>query len=269
MDQVIRDFPEQFAYNPVILNATDGVVQVPQNPSMIVVCGMGGSALPAEILKMWRPGLPMIVHRNYGLPAFLEISAPENDPKDILVVASSYSGNTEETLSAYDEARKRGLPLAAIAVGGKLIEKAKQDKVPYIQIPDTGIQPRMSLGFIVRALCKLVGENDLLEETQELVSSLDVGTLESLGKKLAEEIRGKIPVIYASLENYILAYDWKIKFNETGKIPAMFNVFPELNHNEMTGFDREGGTKNLSEPFHFILLKDQGDHPRLQKRMEI
>ena len=89
------------------------------------------------------------------------------------------------------------------------------------------------------------------------------------GKNLAQTLNGSIPLIYASRVNTSLAHIWKITLNETGKIPAFYNVFPELNHNEMTGFDLKERTKHLSERFHFIFLRDQNDHPLVQKRMDV
>ena len=92
---------------------------------------------------------------------------------------------------------------------------------------------------------------------------------ESDGKNLAENMHNKIPLIYSSLSNLSLAYNWKIKMNETAKIPAFYNVFPELNHNEMTGFDVVEGTHLLSKNMSFIFLKDRSDNERIQKRMDI
>jgi glucose/mannose-6-phosphate isomerase len=99
--------------------------------------------------------------------------------------------------------------------------------------------------------------------------TLDPTSLEESGKKLALKLKNYIPVIYASDRNLSLAYNWKIKLNETGKIPAFYNVFPELNHNEMTGFDVVDSTKNLSDKFYFIILKDTDDNPKILKRMDI
>ncbi len=101
-----------------------------------------------------------------------------------------------------------------------------------------------------------------------LSSALKPLDYEDQGRALAQKLHDKIPIIYASSRNQALARNWKIKFNETGKIPAFCNVLPELNHNEMTGFDATPATKQLSSLFHFIFLKDAEDHPRIIKRME-
>lgn len=254
MEEAIRNFPKQFEWDPVVENKDKW-----KQYTSFVYCGMGGSGLQADLLKLLRPSVDLLIHKDYGLPQFLD---------NRLVIAGSYSGNTEETLSAFQEASQKGFPLCAISIGGKLIELAKSAGVPFIQIPDTGIQPRMSLGFMLKALLKLVGDEELLQELSGLFS-LKSQDHEKHGKDLAISLQGKIPVIYSSLKNRAVAYNWKIKFNETGKIPAFYNIFPELNHNEMNGFDVKESTRDLSSRFHFIFLKDRDDHPQIQKRMEV
>jgi len=161
------------------------------------------------------------------------------------------------------------LPMAVVTVGGKLLEIAKQNSIPYIKLPNTGIQPRSALGFSTKALLKLMSENGLQKQASKLSKILKPENSEPAGKELAQKLSGKIPVIYSSAANNSLAYNWKIKLNETGKIPAFYNIFPELNHNEMTGFDVKERSKQLSEKIHFIFLRDSADHSKIQKRMEV
>ncbi len=255
MDQAIKDFPKQFKFRPKI---EGGKVK---KYKKFLVCGMGGSGQPPQVLNSIAPELDITVHKDYGLPA--------GDWKKTLVIAMSYSGNTEETISALEEAKEKGLPVAVIAVGGALIERAKQCGFPYVQIPNTGIQPRTATGFLYCALLKLMKQNELLRECRNLAKMLGNSDEEARGKELANALKGEIPIIYASSRNFPLAYMWKIKFSETGKIPAFYNVFPELNHNEMTGFDSTDTTRGLSEKFHFIFLKDAEDFSRNQTRMSI
>ncbi len=259
MKDAILNFPKQFAFEPVIGNG--GAWRVPER---VIACGMGGSALAADLLTAAKPEVALVVHRDYGLPAF-----PDAELKRHAVVAVSYSGNTEETLSSAEEAIRRGLPLAAVGVGGKLLALARERGLPHVAIPDTGIQPRSATGFLVRALLKLMGDAEGLRQTTELASALDPKAFMRQGEELAHDIRGAIPIIYASARNAPIARHWKIKFNETGKIPAFWNVLPELNHNEMTAFDGGGKTGKLGEQFSFILLHDSADHPRIGKRMAV
>lgn len=259
MYDAIKNFNKQFEYEPEIENAQNFK---PKNK--FIVLGMGGSHWAADLLKTWNPNLDITIHNNYGLPIL-----SDEVFKNSLIIANSYSGNTEETVDGFNEALGRGLSLVSISTGGNLIELAKKHSVPYIQMPNTGIQPRSALGFNIRAMLKSMGEEKALAESNGLARFLAPSDYEDAGRAIAERLKSKVPVICASSRNESLAHVWKIKFNETGKIPAFANVFPELNHNEMTGFDVKNATKKLSENFYFVFLRDDADHPKIQKRMEI
>ncbi len=259
MEEAIKNFSAQLAYEPKVERA-----EQLQSARFFIAAGMGGSALPADLLLVKDPFAPVVMHRGYGLPAM-----DEKMIRECMCIAISYSGDTEETLSAFGEAIRRGMSVAAIATGGKLAERARAHGVPFVEIPSTGIQPRMAVGFLLKALLKLMGREGDMQELRMLVKSFDASLYEKEGNTLAETVRSKIPVVYASSRNGALAYNWKVKFNESAKIPAFWNVFPELNHNEMTGFDVSESTKKFSDAFHFIFLADENDHPRIKKRMEI
>ena len=130
---------------------------------------------------------------------------------------------------------------------------ADKAKIPYVQIPDFHLQPRMATGLSLKAMLALMGEKNMLAESKLLSTHLHPSREELRGKDLARRVFGNVPIIYASTRNGALAANWKIKFNETGKIPAFCNVVPELNHNEMTGFDAK--TKTIAAfpqlPFYF------------------
>ena len=266
MREHILQFNKQFAYEPKIVNREKLKVA-----SRFIFAGMGGSGLVGSMVKRLKPELDLVVHQSYGLPMGI------SDLKQRLFITNSYSGNTEETIDSFLAALKWGIPALAMGTGGKLIETTKKKNLPYIQIPDTGIQPRMSTGMVLRGLLKIVGDKKLLKESEKLVTTLKPADYEADGKALAEKLKNKVPVIYSSVNNVSVAYNWKIKLNETGKIPAFYNVLPELNHNEMTGFSSSGGSasggdtsaRHLSEKFCFIFLKDKNDYPRIIKRMEV
>lgn len=258
MPNSIKDFPEQFSYNPTIENRN-----ALKKYEKFVVVGMGGSHLAADVLKCVHPKLDCIIHSDYGFP---ELSPREY--KERLIILSSYSGNTEEVIDAFETAQKTNYACAVIASGGELLKRAQKSRVPYIQLPNTGIQPRMALGFSFIALCALIGKNS--HDISSLSSSLKQKNTEIEGKILAKKLKGYIPIVYASSNYTAAAKIWKIVFNETAKIPAFYNVIPELNHNEMTGFDRTNTTKNLSEKFSFIFLRNKNsDSILIKKRMEI
>lgn len=256
MRQTILNFPKQFG---VGLKSAEGI-EIKDGLSGVLICGVGGSALPGDILKMWFKnndiGFPVHIHRDYGLPNYIK----ENS----LVICVSYSGGTEEPLSSLEEAEKRNIKIAAVTSGGKLEEICRAKGIPFAKVP-SGLQPRMALGYQFSALAQILANcgiitKDNLKEVTELEQTLQPKRLEARGKKLAKKIKNKIPLIYASFKNKELARMWKIKFNENSKVPSFYNYFPELNHNEMTGF----GNK---VPFFVILLRDSTDHPRNLKRL--
>lgn len=260
MKQMILDFPGQF---PVGYGAAGdaGKSFAGKEFKNIVIAGMGGSALPGELLKMFAQELnlklPVIVSRDYSLHSY---AGP-----DSLVIAISYSGNTEETVSAYMEAKKKDFSLAVIASGGKLKELAEEDKNPFALIP-SGTPPRLAIGYQFAALLGLLANSGIIENQeqvlQELASSLKPEEAMGPARELAEKIKNKTPLIYTS-ENYRqLAYILKIQINENGKRHAFYNCFPELNHNEMVGYT----TKN---DFYALIFKSEDDDPRIVKRMEL
>lgn len=254
----INNFPKQFGWQPEIENADKLEAK-----EKIIILGMGGSHLAADILRTWTPYAEKVnVHSDYGLPPFTE-----NDLKKSSVVAVSHSGNTEEILNGFNEAVKKNLAVAAVAAGGKLIETAQKNSGPYIILPDSNIPPRLATGYHFRAILKIIGEEKILAETKELEETLKPEETESYGHELAQKLRGRIPVIYSSAKKFPVAQIWKIKLNETAKVPAFCNSLPELNHNEMIGFNNSPETKELSQKFTFIFLEDIYDYPQNQKRM--
>lgn len=259
MYDAIKNFNKQFEFEPKIKNE-----KYLKKFKKFVVIGMGGSHLAADLLKSYDPYLDLIVYSDYGLPAI-----PDNALKKRLIILSSYSGNTEEVIDAFHEAVKKKFSMVAVSVGGKLIKLAKKHKIPYIQMPNTGIQPRSASGFSSKAILKITGEIKALKEISELTDSLDPSSYEIEGKDLAKRLKGRVPIIYSSERNRSIAYNWKIKFNETGKIPAFYNIFPEMNHNEINAFDSVDSNRDLSKNFYFIILRDADDDPRIHKRMEV
>lgn len=259
MRKAILEFPEQFR---VGLEAAKNI-KASGTFKAILICGMGGSALPADILKMWLEGkkinLPLKIHRNYGLPDFID--------KKYLVIFISYSGNTEETLDAFKAALRRKLRITAISSGGKLNQLCKDSHSPIAIIP-SGFQPRLAVGFQFAALMKILANCRLIKDNVKDISNLEnllePDALENQGKELARNLKDMIPLIYASERLCDLARIWKIKFNENSKVPAFSSCFPELNHNEHNQFE---GNKN--NQLSVIILRDEADHPRILKRMEL
>lgn len=242
--------------------------------SNIVITGMGGSAISGDLLRMFlteTAGIPIFVNRDYVVPKFVD--------ERTLVIASSYSGNTEETLSAYEDAKQKGAKLAAITTGGKLKEKASKDGIPLIIIPP-GLSPRAAIGYSFMPLLVFVQHlgvftradeqindaiNTLLEAREVL--NPDVPAAKNPAKTLAKRIYGRLPIIYASTRTTeAIALRWKGQISENAKSPAYFNVFPELNHNEIVGWALP---EEVLKMFVVVILRDDQDHERIKKRIEI
>ena len=259
MYEIIKNFNKQFEYDPKI----EGDLSLEGVKNFIAV-GMGGSHLSADILNSYDPSFNILVHKNYGLP-----SLSEEILKNSLIIFNSYSGNTEEVIDSFNLALEKKLKMVSITYNGKLLELSKNYNVPFVKLPDPKVQPRLSLGFHTKALLKVIGKEKELKEISELAQILKPEDLEERGRDLAKKIKDKIPVIYSSERNQAIAYNWKIKFNETSKIPSFYNVFPELNHNEMAGFDVKEATRHLSKNFIFLFLFDEEDNIKIRKRMEV
>ena len=242
--------------------------------SNIVITGLGGSAIGGDFLRLFvgdRIGVPVIVNRDYTLPKFISDKT--------LLFAVSYSGNTEETLSAYGQAREKGAKIVALTNGGKLRELAEKDGMPVIIVP-AGISPRAATGYLLiptLAVLESIGLlSDLTAEIKDLTAALrtlreqlkpELPVNQNPAKQFAARFYGKIPVIWAAGGNTeVVATRWKGQINENAKAPAYWNFFPELNHNEIVGFEEPA---ELLKNMEIVILRDKNDHPRVQKRMDI
>ncbi|MBS3788142.1 bifunctional phosphoglucose/phosphomannose isomerase [Candidatus Bipolaricaulota bacterium] len=233
-----------------------------------LVTGMGGSAIVGDLLSRLLD-FPVGTNRGYHLPA----TAGTED----LLIAVSYSGNTEETLSALKDGQRRGMKSLCLSTGGKMENYCVRESIPLVKIP-TGHQPRASTGYMLFPLLKLFDEaglagtidfTKLLENLEGMANSWNssVPTESNEPKKLAEGFTGKVPIIYGTKGNTrVVAYRWKTQINENAKQPAFWNVFPELNHNETVGYQLEG---ELMENGKVVMLKNDLDLGRNELRMEI
>ncbi|MCL4447923.1 MAG: bifunctional phosphoglucose/phosphomannose isomerase [Candidatus Thermoplasmatota archaeon] len=215
----------------------------------IVYVGMGGSSVPGMIFSRVYSEKPFTVWNDYGLP--------DHVPSDSLVIAVSYSGNTEETISSVNEARNRGLWVIGMGTGGKLKEMCNQ----WVDLP-SGYQPRSSLGFILTVLVRTFLGIGSLGNAQSLIGALDNenGHLKDIAEKIVSGKR--IPLIYSFHPYDVVAYRWKTQFNENSKLLAYTATFPELDHNEIVGLSGSYGKENL----HFLVL-GKSENERIQKRI--
>jgi glucose/mannose-6-phosphate isomerase len=248
-----------------------------QGVSQVVVTGLGGSAIGGDLLRSVAEEcgrVPVIVNRDYDLPHFVG--------GDTLVLAASYSGNTEETLSAYRQARARGARIVAVTSGGALAEMAAEEGVPVCFIPG-GQPPRASTGYMFFPMLAVLGACGLLTrdlgEVDAAFGLLDryrqaygpeVPTAANPAKQLAVELHGRIPVVYGS-QGYrsVIAVRWKGQFNENAKQHAFANGFPEQNHNEILAWTLAG---RQASNWSVVYLRDPDEPreaPRIARRVEV
>ena len=236
----------------------------------VVVAGMGGSGWPGLILGSWpRLKVPFEVVSNYTLPDYVG--------ERTLVISSSYSGNTEETLAALDDAEKRGAQIVVVSSGGKLAEAAQQKSHPLFAIP-AGIQPRMATLYFLNAYAKILASADLtlsdvgeLAEARDWLQSelaqlgVDVPTSKNSAKQIAQELMGKSVIVYSGPLLFPAAHKWKICMNENAKNTAWDDQYPEFNHNEFIGWS----SHPVDKPFAVVEIRSNLEHPRVQKRFEV
>jgi glucose/mannose-6-phosphate isomerase len=236
----------------------------------VVVLGMGGSAIGGDLLRCYLADsirVPIVVNRDYHNPAFVGPTT--------LVIACSYSGNTEETLSAYGEAKERGAKLLCVTTGGELARRAAGDGVPVLTIP-RGYPPRTALAYLsvapLVALHKLglvPAQEEPIQEAVELLSTLareyDRAEESNPALQIAERLVGKLPVIYTTHGFEVVAMRWRGQLAENSKVLAYSSTLPEMNHNEVVGW---GLLESVHRLVQVVLLRDQGDHQRVHLRME-
>jgi len=237
----------------------------------LVVAGMGGSSIGGSLARAVlgdRASRPIMLARGYELPSW---TTP-----DTMVLCASYSGNTEETLAVYEAAQALGAPTITVTTGGKLAEQARADGVPVIPLPG-GFQPRAAVAYLlvvaleVAALCgageQLHSEVDVAAERAEaLVEAWGPEAPEdSLAKTLARGLHGTIPQIVGAELTASVAYRWKTQINENAKVPAFSGELPEVDHNELVGWEFAKSLGNFSALF----LDDCDLHPRIRQRIEL
>lgn len=241
----------------------------------IVFCGLGGSAIGADILRVYlqkKISQPILVNRNYTIPYFVG--------RNSLVFVSSYSGNTEETISSFEEAFKKGAKIVAVSSGGRLKEMAKNSKIFHIEIP-SGFPPRSAIMYMIIPilifLSRLGIAKDLDKEVSFLKENLkrlkdstigpDVPLKRNLSKKLAIKLHNRFPVIYGTSDTTeAVAIRWRSQIAENAKHLSSSHIFPELNHNEIVGWEFP---ERIIKDFKVIMLHDRDDHKRNKKRIEI
>jgi glucose/mannose-6-phosphate isomerase len=226
--------------------AAGSVVAVPPH-RRVISCGMGGSAIPGEILSMVQP--ETVVHWDYGLPP----SASGGD----LVVCTSWSGNTEETISGFEAAQKLGLDTLVITGGGRLVELAREANAPLIELEQPANIPRAYAGLMTSALLSAMGH------AERIPSEVDTDAVAQRGEQLAGTLGDRMLAMYASHPWRKLTGFWKMAYSETTKRQVMAGWFPSTAHVEVVGW--EGPYQDLVAP---VFLRDRDEDPRYARNFD-
>jgi glucose/mannose-6-phosphate isomerase len=272
MFQKIVDFPRHLLEGVEIGSSVDISKLTGHGFTNIILAGMGGSAIGGDLTRTFlRPELaiPFEIHRSYGLPSCVESYS--------LVVCASYSGNTEETLSAFRAALDRNCHIVAITTGGELAKLANQHDVLSVIIPP-GLPPRAALGYSFAPLLTIFGRLGLCRNYSELLKmaaaflekrnhGFQFESADNLTFQIAQKLDGKLVIIYAGNDLLdTVALRFKGQLCENAKHLAFNNTFPEFNHNELVGWQLP---VEIIAGCAVIILRDKDDHPQISKRMAI
>lgn len=272
---LIASFPRQCRVAKKIALAFNLPRSYKKRYENIVCTGLGGSAIGADLMRSYildSAKTPLAVNRGYLLPAFVSSRS--------LVIVSSYSGDTEETISAYKDARRKGANVVVITSGGILRKMAEADGFPVLAIPG-GLPPRAALGYSSITLLTILAKAGIVKDQSSrigeaiaVMSRLEdekigfgVGQKNNIAKIVAASLHNKYPVIYGAQDRIdAVVTRWRGQLAENAKTLASSHFFPEMNHNEIVGWDHPAA---ILKDCAVVILRDSQDHPRVAKRMDI
>ncbi|MBE3556845.1 MAG: bifunctional phosphoglucose/phosphomannose isomerase [Firmicutes bacterium] len=272
LDRVYH-LPEQIEEAMELATKSGVQIDVPRVDTLVVT-GLGGSAIGGDLLRVYaadQAKVPIVVNRGYTLPGFVD--------EKTLVFVTSYSGDTEETLAAYEEAKQRKAQIVCITSGGELAKRAKAAGDGLVEVPQ-GYPPRTATGYLLFPAILLLDTAALITgggaDVRDVLSVLramreryapENPVENNLAKQIAQSFVDRLPVIWgASGTTEAVAMRWKTQINENAKAPAYWNLFSELNHNEINGFQ---GPADVLQKMQIVILRTGFDHPRIHKRMSI
>lgn len=263
MKQLIEGFTNQLK-EALIIGQNYRFKSVKKDFSNVVLTGLGGSGIGGSIVQNYvfdKMKVPFIVNKDYFLPSFVN--------KDSLVIVSSYSGNTEETLAALKTAIKIKATIVCITSGGEIAKLASKKNIDCILMP-AGMPPRACIGYsMTQVLVTLAHfgfiKNDFIANIKASIKLLDAEEkdIRKKAKAVAQKVNGKLPIIYTASDYEGLAIRVRQQINENGKMLAWHGAIPEMNHNELVGWRDKDASKVV------LLLRNETDYERVQTRMEI
>jgi len=238
-------------------------IKISHDIDKIVIAAMGGSAYGGDILKCYLSdinlNIPVFVNKDYSLPSFVDSKT--------LVFAVSYSGNSEETISAYRIALRKSAQIVVISTGGKLTELATRNKNHLIQTPET-VVPRLATGYLTIPMLNVLRYSRIGDPS--IIKSDIVNTIRALrknfkskGKDFAARLKDKDILVYGSQRLYCIPTIWKKIFSESAKLMIRTGFIPEMNHNELESF------RNLKRDNFIVMIKDEEDYHKVKKRMDM
>jgi glucose/mannose-6-phosphate isomerase len=263
MKELIEDFTTHIAQS---INISENTTLKPTNKQItsVLICGLGGSGIGGTVVSQVIADnalLPIVINKDYKIPAFVNRST--------LVIACSYSGNTEETLEMIGQAQAKNAEIACVTSGGKLHEIAKEKAYNHIIIPG-GHPPRAAFGLAFPTLFTLLKHYSVITEDYTSQFNNAIATINkeetniiAEAKNITEKLMGKIPVIYSDAWFEGVAIRFRQQINENGKMLCWHHAIPEMNHNELVGWT----TKN--EDLAVVIFRNEDDYFRTQKRMEV
>ena len=264
MDQLISRFMDQLEEG-LEIGRNASIRPAASNIHHIYIAGLGGSGIGADFVASFIQDeckIPFLVRKGYHVPAFVG--------PDTLAIASSYSGNTEETLISYDQIKAKGARLICVASGGKIIEKAKADGNDYIQVPSNWPSPRACLGYSVTAQLWIMHHLGFVSDSAIKQIEASVGflrnespSIKEQAEAIANKLHRKIPIIYIEDRMEPVAVRLRQQINENSKALCWHHVVPEMNHNELVGW------REKNDALTVLYLRNDDDYDRNAVRMEI
>ena len=264
MEQLITQFPDQLQDAIEIATAAD-IRKSETEIQNVLICGMGGSGIGGDFMGAWlekQCPVPIMVNKDYFIPHFVD--------QHTLAIVSSYSGNTEESVSAFSQLLGKKAQIMVISSGGDLIEKAKASNISHIQLPSGYSSPRACLGYSLVSQLMVIQKKLGLPEN--LTAALEAGVerikldqdqIKEKASHIAQILATKLPVIYSIEKLRPVSLRWRQQINENAKMLCWHNSFPELNHNELVGW------KGNKDHIAVVVLRNKDDHGRTQLRMNI
>lgn len=262
MKQLVHDFPQQLREALVIARKFQ-VSAVPDFDN-VLICGLGGSGIGGTIMAQLIADecpYPIVTSKGYSIPAFVD--------ERTLLIACSYSGNTEETLESLEEARERAAQVVCVSSGGKLSQLASEHGWPLISLP-SGFPPRAAFGFSLIQLFKVASTYGLIRDGWQVFIERSIEALlrdqeriSNAARQLAESVQHRLPVLYSADWLEGVTVRWRQQINENSKMLCWHHVYPEMNHNELVGWRAE------NHDLAVIFLMSNFDHDRIVRRMEL